>query len=140
MKKIILTVFICIILESVVISYPITLLAITLLSIFIEEDVVLLAFITGIVLDLFSLRTIGVSSLYFLALIYMGNRYRKKIYGGAFVYRFSYLFLSYLVYNFLFYKTVSIYGVITAAIFGAAALLFLDRLYGGNGNKRRLSV
>lgn len=140
MNKIIFIIIFCILLESTLISYPLTLIAITVLSIFAPEDAILLAFGAGLILDLFSMRILGLSSLYFLSLIYLGSRYRKKIHEGTFLYRFFYLLFAYIIYNFLFYKTVDFTGIIAIGVFGLAILKFSNRLFPTIGSRKRLAI
>lgn len=138
--KVIFVLFISIIIESVLVSYPFTLFTITLVSIYIEEDVTWLAFTSGILLDLFTLRLLGLDSLYFLSLIYLGSRFRKKIYGGTFVYKFIYLISAYLLYNLIFYINLNLPGVIFTSVSGLVMLLAFGKIFPSTGNKKRLAV
>lgn len=130
----------CIIAESVIVSYPVTLFAITLISVFLEEDAAFLALAAGLILDFFTIRPLGADSLYFLLLIYLGIRYRKKIYGGAFIYRLSYLVLSFVIYSLIFYKNLNLVSLFATVIFAIIALFAADRLFPNLGTKQKLAV
>lgn len=134
-----LIIFLCVVLQSSVISYPFTILAVTVISIFREDEVVELAFVSGILLDLFSIRLLGVDSLYFLLIIYLGNRYRKKIHQGAFIYRFVYVMVPYVFYDALFHKTQNIVIHLGTTVFVCVILFWYEKLFPVN-NKRRLEV
>lgn len=129
----------CIVVESVV-AYPFTLLSVALFSIFLEEDAVLLGFGGGIFLDLFQLRTLGTDSLFFVVLLYIARRYRKKIHGGTFVYRFIFLITSYAAYTFLFYKNLNIFNFLITAVFIFAGLMIFEKFLPFSGSKKRLAV
>lgn len=134
-----LLIFLCAILQSSVISYPLTLLAITIISIFSEKEITALAFTAGIVLDLFSIRNLGTDNLYYLLIIYLGSRYRKKIHQGAFIYRFVYVMVPYLIYNMLFYKSLNVVVHLATAISVGVILIWYEKLFPAR-NKRRLEV
>ena len=136
--RLVLIVFLCIVLESTLLSYPLTLLSITFISIFWQE-VAVLAFLAGIILDLFTLKLLGIDSLFFLSLMYLGERYRKKIHQGTFLYRFAYFTLSYLIYTLLFYKKLEIVNVILTIFLGSLILLWLGRIFPVS-DKQRLAV
>lgn len=136
--RLVLIVFLCIVLESTLLSYPLTLLSITFISIFWQEAAVL-AFLAGIILDLFTLKLLGIDSLFFLSLMYLGERYRKKIHQGTFLYRFAYFTLSYLIYTLLFYKKLEIVNVVLTIFLGSLILLWLGRIFPVS-DKQRLAV
>lgn len=139
MIKFYLIVFLCIFLESSVVSYPLTLLSITILSIFRQDKVTILAFVAGLTLDLFLIRPLGVDSLYFLLLLYLGARYSKKIYEGAFIYRSAYLMVSFIFYSFLFYKTLNVVSLLITVIATSIILFWFEKFFPIK-DKRRLAV
>lgn len=139
MKKLALILSLCIIAESVLVPFPFTLLFIILISIFREENIDLLAFLAGIVLDLSTLRMLGADSIFFLLLLYIGGRYRKKIYEGAFIYRFLFLLITYVIYNWLFYKSLNLFSFLVTVILSSIFLVWFEKIY-PEKNKRRLTV
>ncbi len=139
MKGLALILFLCVLVESIWISFPITLLFIVLISIFRNDYIDLLAFLAGVILDLMTLRTLGVDSIFFLLLIYIGGRYREKIYEGAFIYRFLFLLITLVIYNWLFYKSFNPFSVLIIIILSTVLLLCFEKIF-PEKNKRRLAV
>lgn len=139
MNRLVLILLICVVVESTIISYPLTLLSVLLLSTFRKDTPTTLVFTIGIILDLFLLRPMGVDSLYFLSLLYLGKRYRKKIYEGAFIYRFVFILASFIIYSLLFYKTISIVPLLVTIVIVSVLLLWLDRIFSIK-DKQRLAV
>ena len=79
MKLIMLLIGISIFLESFIITLPLTLLLILFSSVAIQKkEIIALAFFAGILLDIFSLRTLGLSSLFFISLVFLVNQYKGK--------------------------------------------------------------
>ncbi len=79
MKLIILTIIISIILEASITTLPLVLLSILFLAvIFRTSDVYLIAFISGVFLDLLTLGRFGFSSLYFTAFVFLIYTYQRK--------------------------------------------------------------
>lgn len=134
-----LLILFCIVLQSSVISYPFTLLAITIISIFSDGDITVLIFTAGMILDIFSIRNLGADSLYFLLVVHLGNRYRKKIHQGAFIYRFVYIIGPYLIYRMIFYKSLNFIIDLGTAI-SVGLILFWYGKFNPAKSKRRLEV
>ena len=139
MKELALILSLCIIAESVLVSFPFTLLFIILISIFRQDYIDLLAFLAGIILDLSTLRMLGVDSIFFLTLIYIGGRYRKKIYEGAFIYRFLFLLITFIIYNWLFYKSFNPYSILVTTVLSSILLVWFEKFF-PEKNKKRLAV
>lgn len=127
-------------LEGIVIAYPLTLFVIGFAAIVRHEETIILAFIAGVILDLLTLRLVGLSSLFFLSLIYLGGRYRKKIYGGTFFFRLLFLIIPYVVYSYLFYKNLNISSLFVTAVLVVVVLFVLERFFPTVGSKKRLAV
>lgn len=137
--KFLIFILIAIILEGVV-SYPFTLLSISIASVYLEGEVMLVAFVAGILLDLFTLRTLGVDSLYFLTLLFLGIRYKKKIYEGSVVYKFFYLLVSFVIYSLLFYRKLDLVSLLVTVILTVSALFVFEKIFPSVGSKKRLAV
>lgn len=129
----------CILMESTFIAYPLTLIVVVFINIAKRENSDLAVFFSGLLLDVFALRPMGVSSLFFLTLILIGGIYRQKIHEGTFIYRFGYLFIAFLFYNLLFYKSLNAVNIAVTIILGSLLLLRFERVLGPK-DKRRLSV
>ncbi len=92
-----------IIIESTFSFLPLTLLIIIFSSIVIRKnDIFILAFFSGLFLDIFSLRTLGISSLIFVLITFLIFLYQKKfeletthfIFMASLVGSFLYLFFT----------------------------------------------
>ena len=80
MKLISLFLAISILLESTLLTLPLTLLIIIFASVVIRKnDVFFLAFISGLFLDILKLGTIGLSSAYFITAVMIVLAYQKKL-------------------------------------------------------------
>ncbi len=127
MSKFLFIILLSIILESTFVPFPVTLMAVMLTFIFSEADEAVVAFGAGLILDILSLRIWGADSLYFLSILYIAGRYRKKIYEGTFVWRFLFFSFSFVIYNLFFYRTFNIIITVTALISTGILLLWLDK-------------
>ncbi len=139
MKGLALILSLCIIAESVLISFPFTLVFIILISIFREENIDIFVFVAGFFLDFMALRILGIDSLFFLTLLYIGGRYRKKIYEGAFIYKLLFLMITFVIYNWLFYKSFNLYSILVTTVLGSILLVWFEKIFPEN-DKKRLAV
>ena len=130
----------CIIIESSLITFPFTLIITFLTATIWEERGELLAFVAGLILDLFTLRFLGIDSLFFLILVFLWKYYRKRIYPGSILYRLIFLILAASVYSFLFYREIDFGKLVMVAVFGTIILLFVNRLFPQVWEKGKLSV
>lgn len=140
MIYLIFTLLLACLLEGVVIPYPLTLFVIGLAAFVRPEATITLAFIAGVILDLLTLRLVGLSSLFFLSLIYLSGRYRKKIYGGTLFFRFLFLIIPYFVYSYLFYRNLNIGSLFITAVLTVAILFVLEKFFPAMGSKKRLAI
>lgn len=138
--KLILTILFCILAESII-AYPLTVVLVLIISMFMEEDAATLAVISGVLLDFLSIRLLGSSGLFFLIILYLGTRYRKKIYAKTYIYRYLYMVLSYGIYTFIFYKSLFnlTYFLISIPVLGII-LFIAQRIFPDAGSKKRLSL
>lgn len=139
MKGLAIILSLCIIAESVLISFPFTLVFIILISIFREENIDIFVFVAGFFLDFMALRILGVDSIFFLVLLYIGGRYRKKIYEGAFIYKLLFLMITFVIYNWLFYKSFNLYSVLLTTVLSSILLVWFEKIFPEN-DKKRLAV
>lgn len=102
---IILVLFLCILIESTVLPFPITfLVAVALCMTSVQKQAMTIALITGVLLDLFLLRPLGVSALFLLSVVFLLSAYRKKIYAGWWGYRALFISLAVIGYTTLWYS------------------------------------
>lgn len=136
----ILILLISIVLESTILPYPLTLSVVIIFSSMRIESADVWAFIGGILLDLFIPRTMGLDSLYFLAVIIIIRRYQKKWHSGQLFFTFFVMLGTLLIYVYLFYRNIN--PVHFSAILG---INLLSSWIAGKSvyrldNKKRLSM
>lgn len=100
MKIVIPALVLAIILESSVVSFPLTLIVLIFSAIFVKESYVfLLAFMAGLILDFLALRLIGISSLIFVTYVFLIYQYSQKFevktlhFFATFIFLGSYIYL-----------------------------------------------
>ena len=102
MKYIIPSIFISVVLESTLVALPVTLAVIVFAAIVTQgKSIFLLAFIAGLLLDILALRTIGVSSLVFVVLIFLIYQYSGKFEIKTLNFFAVFIFFSSLSYLFI---------------------------------------
>lgn len=141
MKAILIVIFLlAIILESTLVPFPLTLiffLAVTNLPV---VNIALWAFFTGLVLDLFSIRLLGSTSLLFLSLVFLIERYRKKLDPAGYIFQIFMVIISTLIYFFLFYRSLELVKIIASTIFGGLIILIVRKVTPEGKNKVRLEI
>lgn len=122
MILVILLALISIVLESSIISIPLTAVVLTTFSFsYKKESLLIFSLLAGILLDTLALRTIGISSLFFLSLIFIIYLYEKKIESTTAVI-FIVNFISSMLYIFLIKGNISFFTPFIASLL--AVLLF----------------
>lgn len=102
MKLITLSLLISILFESVFTTIPLTLLIILFITIVLREsDVFIFAFLSGLLLDIFSYRALGISSAIFVTLITLIFLYQRKFEIESFNFLVLISFSGILVYLFV---------------------------------------
>lgn len=129
-----------IILETTLIAFPFSLIFILLVSIYLPAEVIIMAFLAGLLLDIFSLRHLGGSSLFFLVFTWIGGRYQKKLYPGNPFFRILFINSAVIFYIFLFYKNINIEKIVAFALTVTLLILFVDRIFPKTSGKMRLSI
>jgi hypothetical protein len=112
-------------LEGTVTTIPLTVTVVTTLAITIGWWSLPWIFLSGILLDLFQLRSIGATPLFFLAAYWLADRYGEKFYTRSALYTSIYLIVVSALYNFLFYRTVDWVRIILALVVGLILLFIL---------------
>lgn len=133
--------FIAIIIESTVAPFPLTLLCILLLASFMEKEVILWAFLGGLLLDIFSLRLWGASSLFFLSMVAISEYYRKKFHQeGSFIHQLVIILLFVVLYSFAFYRYIHLWQLVLTLVLAVTLLFIFKRFFSFGEKRRRLSV
>lgn len=129
-----------ILLETSVFPFPLTLLTLLIIVVSGVGNTYLLAFISGVVLDFFSLRYVGISSCYFLLVLFLLERYSKKIQFQNKFFQILCVAGVTLLYSYLFYLSLHIMTFVEIVLGGGIFLLafkgFLRKMRKG----KRLSM
>lgn len=109
MFVILLFIILAIFLESTVATFPLTLLILIYSSVMVRKNIMFsVAFFSGMLLDVLSFKTVGITSLYFTTVVFVVYLYEKKfelntphfIAGFSFISSFIYLLLNGVSYAF----------------------------------------
>jgi len=129
-----------IILESTLLPFPLTLIVFLTATSLPLSNIALWAFFTGLVLDLFSMRVLGSTSLLFLGIILLIDRYRKKLDPGGIIFQIFMLTVSTLVYFFLFYRSFELSRFIGSVAFGCLIIFITKKIAPAAKDKVRLEI
>ncbi|PIP75049.1 MAG: hypothetical protein CO135_00830 [Candidatus Levybacteria bacterium CG_4_9_14_3_um_filter_35_16] len=116
------------IIEIVLTSTPLVLLM--LLNIFVIEKkdwIFLLAFFSGIIFDVVSLRVIGITSIFLITVLFLVGLYEKKFETSSIYFIFTISFISSAIYLEIFYRFSLVQSLICAFL-GGVIFLFLSLL------------
>jgi len=117
--------FMGVLLESTIFPFPLTLIFFMLMAAFWDDNIALWAFIAGLALDLFSGKILGGNSVFFLAIVWISQRYRMKLHPANLYYQLIFMLLSVIIYSSLIYKSVEIWKLLGATVCYAIILAFL---------------
>ena len=129
-----------ILLESVIWPVPITLATVTLIGIFMPETAPLYAFASGLVLDLFVPRLLGADAIFFLLVIYVEQRYQKKVHQGQILFYLIFLLAAVVIYSLVFYRQWDPVRFIIALLLSGGLLYMSSRFLPEQDRRKRLSV
>lgn len=118
----------CALLESMVLQFPFTVIFLSALSFYQYRLASRYALIAGLVLDLFSARLLGLSSIVFLMSFLVWDIFSQKIQAIHIIYRGIYLLLFLFFYHLFSYHTVVIPIFFRDAVVGFTILLLMFRL------------
>ncbi len=119
-----------ILLEASVTTLPLVFLTLLCLAVLIRKEwIFALAFLTGIILDTFSFRTIGVSSIYFLAFIFLVFLYQKKFEIATRYFIFASSFLGSLGFSIIFSYQNAVLQSIISSLIGVLIFSILSRFH-----------
>lgn len=124
-----LLLFFCIVVESTLVNFPLTLIIVTILTSIRGEKIVPLIFIIGLVLDLFTLNLLGSNSLFFLLTTWVALRYQKKMSSGNLFYPLSFIALLMALYNLIFYRKFDYLSLLTGIAITGIFFLLLTKLF-----------
>lgn len=128
------------VIESAVVYVPFTVLMVLYMEIIFEWTNVWLLFFSGLVLDIWQDRLVGVNSLFFLIAVGIWQRYRRKLNTATHLYQIIYFTIVISIYFLLFYKSYAfpiMVGVILAAVI---LLILLKKIFPETSRRRRLSI
>lgn len=141
MRVIIATIlFLSIIVESTIISFPVTLLVITLIVSIFEEEAVYWAFTAGLILDIFAFKLLGISSLFFLTIVWTKERFRKKFHQGWMYYQLFTLIAVIALYSLLNYHHIDIWELVITSILAGLILFGIRNILPKEGSSKKLSI
>lgn len=130
-----------ILLETSTMSLPLTASLITAMSLVLGFDAAGIAFAAGLLFDLFALRPLGLSGLYFLLVCFVAGRYQSKIFSGNTFYTIIFLFAATVGYQFLFFRLVDIERLVISVTISLTFLVIVNRfLPHHSGTKGKLKV
>lgn len=122
--------YVTVISESTIFPFPLSLgIFLILFSVF-EDISVLPIFLLGILLDISTFRLLGVTSLFFLILLLIKNRYKEKLYTANIIYNLVFFFLAFFSYNYLFFQNLDFIKV----LFSTIITLILVKLISGKSS------
>lgn len=131
---------ISIIAESSFFPVPLTLIIFISIMPFIEENAGIWAFATGIILDLFIPRTLGMDSIIMLAIVYIFRRYHKKIYSGHNLFTLIIQIVIISVYTYIFYNNIDKFTFIIMLVMMILLFIGFAGLFPEKSTKKRLTL
>lgn len=115
------------VIEGSILSFPLTLVVLCALSFFQDERIRLAAFLSGIVLDIFTISTIGKTSLFFLLIIYLSALYQKKLNSQNIIYPLLFIIVTVTSYSLIFYRKINLTTIIFSVVMTACLLILAER-------------
>lgn len=120
-----------IIFETSLIQLPLVLLSLLLLGVLWKEQwIFLAAFLAGSILDIAAFRTVGISSLFFIAVLGVVFLYERKFEIQSIPFVIVATLLSTSLYFFFFGSTAAILQVLVSIGISTATFLFLPQILG----------
>ncbi len=96
---ILISLFISVLLESTLITLPLTLITVIFAAVTLRKnEVFILAFFSGLMLDILTLKSVGISSLFFTLVVFLIFLYQRKFEIGTFYFFATSTFLGSLLY------------------------------------------
>ena len=121
--------FCSLIVEGVISTAPFVLLFLILLYIYTRKDSVFIyAFISGLFLDIFQVRVLGETALFFLPVLFLLFLYQRKFEIASLPFVIFSVFISSYCYLFFFIQVDILLQTIFITILGAIIFLLLERM------------
>lgn len=134
-----LLILIVTILEGVFIPWPLTLLTIICYSVLFEDEGWRVAFIAGLLLDIFSGRVWGVDSAIFLLIDFLISSYRKKIVAHTVAYVLPFSTIIIILYTYIFQRRISVWGTVLSLLAGILLFFLLAMIESRISRGKKLS-
>jgi cell shape-determining protein MreD len=122
----ILILFTLMLIESSLWSFPLSLLLVLNLGLLMGDESYIWAFIAGFVLDIFTLRQLGVDSLYFLIVCFIIVKYQKKVNVVNYLYMSIFTGVVLCLYGYYYYKNINISYIIMSIAGSLIALRLIS--------------
>lgn len=114
---------------------------VSVISIVFGIDAVWTVFFSGLILDLVNIEPLGSHSLFFLIVLWLTQRYQRKIHIGAVMYPMVFFFCVMIAEELIFRRTISYITVISGTVIGIVLIAILSRIFPEKvSDKKRLSV
>lgn len=118
----------CLLIESTILPYPVTLVFNFILFPYLEKRIYFLSFLSGLLLDIFTLRILGLDSFIFLLIILIREIFNKRVRSKNVIYQIIFLILFLGPYSFYFYN-LNIYVNISFILISVLILYFSYRIF-----------
>lgn len=129
-----------IILESTLWPYPLTLIMVFMLISFFPQNSLMLIFTAGVILDLFSIRLLGIDSLIFLIIYAVIDRYSRKFQKENILFSLTILGISLVFYNLLFFRDLNPVKTLMTLFFSGVLYIAVKHFFSKERIKGRLEV
>lgn len=118
-------------LQGSIMTVPLVLVMLVLLYIFYRQDwVFFLAFLSGIFLDIFSVRPIGSTSIFLLFFLLFIFLYQRKFEIGSYYFIFFSLFIGAAWYAFFFGSYHGVFMAVIVSFLGVGSFWILQKIIG----------
>lgn len=129
MKLVLLIIFfVSTVMETTQMTIPLTASLLTAAALLLGRDSAMVLFLGGLLLDLFSLRYLGQSSIYFLIVGMVAGRYQRKFFSGNVSYAMIILFASTAGYQWINTQRIDIWAVGISVAIALAFLWIVNRV------------
>lgn len=121
--------FLSVLLEGTVfVTFPATLLLVTIYAMVFGRKSLGTLFLTGIFLDIYSMTIVGSHSVYFLVVYWIVDRYQKKMHAGVIFYPMVFIAGVVAVYQYFFHGHIEVLEVGISILVAMCLLWLVSRL------------
>ena len=121
--------FLVSIIEATLFSFPLTASFVAVVAVVTGMRFASLVFFLGFVLDLFTMRTLGQTSLFFLIICLVFSRYQRKIYLGQLLTTTLFVGGTIAAYDLIFHGYFKIINVIGGVLIGSFLMFVVNRSF-----------